>query len=356
MSYERLNDEESRARVAAIIAAAESLAQDDVRPAKSGPVHDGPSYRKWALGLGLGAVALAGLVVWKQSTRDVTADESEAPSVLVAGDLVTTTSAAGVSTTGTTVPGVTTVPVTIPGGPGTTATTVPSTAPLTTAITTASTVATTSATTAATTAPATTTTTPAATTTTAPPVTVTPVEGPHLTSDPAIESFAAVTGGIATLAGRVPDQATADRMTARANEFLLLSSIENYLQIDPSAKAPVPLFMFLADGIWDGDSATIRLEFGPQIVRMATALKARPNSVISIYVHTDNHASADELTAQTQAQAQSFKDILVAQGVNPNNIWLFAKGATEPAADDSTPDGRQINRRVEVVVSGLYDA
>ncbi len=205
MSYERLNDEESRARVAAIIAAAESLAHDEVRPAKtaSGMPVGSVSYRKWALGLGLGACALAGLVIWRQSTRPVTADQTSPPSVLVASDLATTTTAvattppttaAVVDPTATTVVSdtVTTAPVATESTP--VATTLPAAVE-----TTAGPVTTAPATTAApvTTAP------PA---TTAPPTPTTiPVEGPHLVTDAAIESFTALSGPIATATGRVAD-------------------------------------------------------------------------------------------------------------------------------------------------------
>jgi outer membrane protein OmpA-like peptidoglycan-associated protein len=46
------------------------------------------------------------------------------------------------------------------------------------------------------------------------------------------------------------------------------------------------------------------------------------------------------------------RDYLVAQGVATNSVTAKGFGKTQPVATNDTAEGRQINRRVELVVSG----
>ncbi len=99
MAYEGLSDEESWDRVAAIIAAAEALAGDDVRAdrpgrptppsaaGKAGGSSGTPPFRRWAIAVGAAAMTLGGLIVWTNVTEGVTVDQSEPPQVLLAEEL-----------------------------------------------------------------------------------------------------------------------------------------------------------------------------------------------------------------------------------------------------------------------------
>jgi hypothetical protein len=43
---------------------------------------------------------------------------------------------------------------------------------------------------------------------------------------------------------------------------------------------------------------------------------------------------------------------LVSSGVSMNNVAALGLGKTNPVADNNTADGRKLNRRVEMIVSG----
>jgi outer membrane protein OmpA-like peptidoglycan-associated protein len=47
-------------------------------------------------------------------------------------------------------------------------------------------------------------------------------------------------------------------------------------------------------------------------------------------------------------RAEVVRDILASRGLNPRQILVQGAGATRPIADNSMPEGRAANRRVEI--------
>jgi outer membrane protein OmpA-like peptidoglycan-associated protein len=68
--------------------------------------------------------------------------------------------------------------------------------------------------------------------------------------------------------------------------------------------------------------------------------------------HTDSVGGDDYNMRLSENRASAVRDYLVAQGINPANVGAQGFGKTVPVADNSTAAGRQMNRRVELVVSG----
>jgi OmpA-OmpF porin, OOP family len=74
------------------------------------------------------------------------------------------------------------------------------------------------------------------------------------------------------------------------------------------------------------------------------------NKSISIVGHTDNVGEEKENEALGLGRAKSVARILSACGIAASRISTASKGETEPAADNSTDDGRHQNRRVVITV------
>ena len=74
---------------------------------------------------------------------------------------------------------------------------------------------------------------------------------------------------------------------------------------------------------------------------------------IKITGHTDNTGSADYNMKLSLQRAEAVRDYLVSLGVDPNKMEVSGEGVTKPVADNSTPEGRAKNRRVEIEVIGL---
>ena len=64
--------------------------------------------------------------------------------------------------------------------------------------------------------------------------------------------------------------------------------------------------------------------------------------------HTDNVGSPEYNQGLSERRAYSVRDYLVEQGVAPSRVTAIGFGETQPKGSNDTPEGRQINRRVEI--------
>lgn len=113
---------------------------------------------------------------------------------------------------------------------------------------------------------------------------------------------------------------------------------------------------FVAEVFFDSGKAEIRPEAYPILDKVAEFLKQEvPDRNIAIEGHTDNQPikysgwkSNWELSA---ARALSVLHYLVdKKGIDPKRVQAVGYGEYHPIADNSTPEGRQKNRRVEIVI------
>jgi len=116
------------------------------------------------------------------------------------------------------------------------------------------------------------------------------------------------------------------------------------LPVNPGAK------VVLRNVFFDTGKATLRAESYPELNRLAEAFKLYPNLVIEISGHTDNVGSEASNLGLSQRRAQSVVDYLVSIGVPRTHLIAKGYGESQPIATNDTPEGRQLNRRVEAKV------
>ena len=78
----------------------------------------------------------------------------------------------------------------------------------------------------------------------------------------------------------------------------------------------------------------------------------RRASFIEIVGHTDDVGDEDYNMKLSEQRAQSVRDHLVSNGVDPSKIVTTAMGESSPIASNSTPEGRAQNRRVQIRLLG----
>ncbi len=79
------------------------------------------------------------------------------------------------------------------------------------------------------------------------------------------------------------------------------------------------------------------------------SLEAYPEVRVEIAGHTDDQGSNDYNLALSYDRAKAVVNYLVMRGIDPARLVARGYGEERPIADNSTPEGRAKNRRVEVV-------
>ena len=85
--------------------------------------------------------------------------------------------------------------------------------------------------------------------------------------------------------------------------------------------------------------------------KLAESLNQNPDTDIKIVGHTDNTGNVDYNQTLSEKRAKSVFDyLMVDQGVSSKRMEFEGKGIHEPIADNSTVEGRALNRRVEIII------
>lgn len=114
--------------------------------------------------------------------------------------------------------------------------------------------------------------------------------------------------------------------------------------------AEVLAITFRSDFLFDVDSAALKPGADAEIQRVSTVLTQYPQSRIRVAGHTDSSGSVAHNQQLSERRAMSVKNVFVNQGVHPARIQTIGFGAQTPIANNSTPEGRQLNRRVVVTI------
>ncbi|HEX6791217.1 MAG TPA: OmpA family protein [Candidatus Krumholzibacteria bacterium] len=106
----------------------------------------------------------------------------------------------------------------------------------------------------------------------------------------------------------------------------------------------------LADILFDFDKATLRRDVEFNLVKIATILNQFPEMNVLVEGHTDAIGSDEYNLNLSKKRAQAVSDFLVSQDVNAKRLSWEGYGKTRPVADNDTDEGRQKNRRVDLVI------
>jgi len=91
----------------------------------------------------------------------------------------------------------------------------------------------------------------------------------------------------------------------------------------------------------------IKKESFDDLNMLVEILKAEPDLKVTIEGHTDNVGDATKNMTLSQARTESVKKYMIARGIAAERISAIGYGSTQPIADNTTPQGKAKNRRVE---------
>ena len=112
------------------------------------------------------------------------------------------------------------------------------------------------------------------------------------------------------------------------------------------------LIVNLSDVLFDTGSFLLKPGAREKLAKVSGILLAHPGLTMQIEGHTDSVGGDDFNQRLSEQRAGSVRDFLVEQGVTSSAITAQGFGKAVPVASNDTPEGRQRNRRVEIVVNG----
>jgi OOP family OmpA-OmpF porin len=99
---------------------------------------------------------------------------------------------------------------------------------------------------------------------------------------------------------------------------------------------------------YETNSAKIDAVSTPKVLEFGKFLMENPGYNIHVIGHTDNRGAAAYNQKLSERRADSVRNMLVEQGIDAGRITTEGKGEASPKADNTTAEGRQANRRIEV--------
>ncbi|MEM1273847.1 MAG: OmpA family protein [Pseudomonadota bacterium] len=139
--------------------------------------------------------------------------------------------------------------------------------------------------------------------------------------------------------GSYLDRQAADLQAAIASDDVIITNDGRQLRV------------ILPEGIlFDVDSANVRAELQADLRAMARNIVEYDQSTIDVIGHTDDTGSEAYNLDLSTRRAAAVAGVLFEEGVAPSRVRSFGRGELEPVASNATIEGRQQNRRVEVII------
>ena len=129
----------------------------------------------------------------------------------------------------------------------------------------------------------------------------------------------------------------------------LLQQFNAVLQTRDSARG---LIVNMSDVLFDTGSADLKPGAREKLAKISGILLAHAGLTLQVEGHTDS-VGTDEFNMELSGRrADAVRDYLAQEGVPASSMSAKGFGKTQPVASNDTPEGRQRNRRVELVVNG----
>jgi len=104
------------------------------------------------------------------------------------------------------------------------------------------------------------------------------------------------------------------------------------------------------DLLFGPNQAALATEFVPELERVVRLMHVRPTMRIRVEGHADASGPHDKNVVLAGLRAEAVKKYLMQSGISGDRLESLGYGDSRPIADNSTEDGRRLNRRTEFVI------
>lgn len=129
------------------------------------------------------------------------------------------------------------------------------------------------------------------------------------------------------------------------------SELETQLVELNAKKTERGLVITLGDVLFDTNKAQLKSGSAHGLQKLADFLKQYPQRKARIEGYTDSTGAADYNQALSERRANAVRTSLMDMGINNDRISTQGYGEESPVASNDAATGRQLNRRVEIVLS-----
>ncbi|HET9280447.1 MAG TPA: OmpA family protein [Candidatus Angelobacter sp.] len=145
---------------------------------------------------------------------------------------------------------------------------------------------------------------------------------------------------------RLRQQAEKEKADLRAQ---LLQQLNQVLATRDTARG---LIANMSDVLFKTGSFELLPGARERLAKVSGIVIAHPGLRLEVEGHTDSVGGDDYNQQLSEKRAGAVRDYLIQQGISADGIISRGLGKTQPVATNDTPEGRQQNRRVELVLSG----
>jgi outer membrane protein OmpA-like peptidoglycan-associated protein len=145
------------------------------------------------------------------------------------------------------------------------------------------------------------------------------------------------------------EQAEKDKLELQKQLEAALKSLKEIAQINEDKRGVV--ITLSGEVLFETGKYNLKQLAKDKLDKVVAALKDQGWPPLRIEGHTDTQGLAGENQKLSQDRASSVKDYLVSQGYPKEKITAVGMGQDHPVAENTTPEGRANNRRVEIVVN-----
>lgn len=150
----------------------------------------------------------------------------------------------------------------------------------------------------------------------------------------------------------IAEREQAIRAAEREKQQLRIRLLEQFNRVLPTSDTPRGLIVNMGDVLFDTGKSDLRSDAREALAKLTGIVLNYPSLRLAIEGHTDSTGGEEFNQTLSQKRADAVRDYLVSQGLDTGKLSAEGMGMNNPVADNSSVEGRQKNRRVEIIVSG----
>src|SRR5580704_456809 len=149
------------------------------------------------------------------------------------------------------------------------------------------------------------------------------------------------------------DAARAEAERARqAAADLRAQLLEQFNKVLPTTDTPRGLQVNMGDVLFDTGKYNLRMPAQLGLAKLSGIVLSHPGLKLAVEGYTDTTGTAAFNQTLSEQRANAVRDYLIQQGLDAGTVTAQGFGPANPVASNDTPQGRQQNRRVEIIISG----